>query len=125
MDSTLPKNIAYSESLFKISENVDEELCMEAVVHLIDDDEAFRKALSRMLRAAGYKVQTYSSAGDFLLSYRDDDLACVLLDVRMPGPSGLDLQASLAARGKTVPIIFLTGHGSIPKIGRASCRERV
>src|SRR6476646_8639162 len=91
-----------------------EDFCMEALIHLIDDDESFRKALSRMLRASGYNVQTYASAGDFLLSYHGDDLASVLLDVRMPGPSGLDLQASLAARGITFPIIFLTGHGSIP-----------
>jgi len=72
-----------------------------------------------MLRAAGYDVHTHASAGDFLLSYRGDDVACVLLDVRMPGPSGLDLQASLAATGKAVPIIFMTGHGSIPMSVRA------
>ena len=92
---------------------------MEAVIHLIDDDESFRKAVSRMLRAAGYEVHTYASAGDFLLSYQGDDLACVLLDVRMPGPSGLDLQASLAAKGVSFPIIFLTGHATIPITVRA------
>jgi FixJ family two-component response regulator len=92
---------------------------MEAVIHLIDDDESFRKAVSRMLRAAGYEVHTYASAGDFLLSYQGNDLACVLLDVRMPGPSGLDLQASLAAKGISCPIIFLTGHATIPITVRA------
>lgn len=87
---------------------------MEALIHLIDDDESFRKSLSRTLKAAGYRVQTYASAGDFLLSYHEHDRGCMLLDLRMPGPSGLDLQASLSAKGITFPIIFLTGHASIP-----------
>jgi len=92
---------------------------MHAIIHVIDDDESFRKAISRMLRTAGYQVHSYPSAGDFLLSYPGDDLACVLLDVRMPGPSGLDLQVALAAKGRNFPIIFLTGHGSIPMTVRA------
>ena len=92
---------------------------MQPIIHVIDDDEAFRKALSRMLRAAGYEVCTYPSAGDFLLSYSGDGPGCALLDVQMPGPSGLDLQASLAAKGKALPIIFLSAHGSIPMTVRA------
>src|SRR4051794_7403196 len=87
---------------------------MQPIVHLIDDDEGFRKAMSRLLRIAGYQAITYSSAGDFLLSFTGNSGGCLLLDVRMPGPSGLDLQAALAAKGKMLPIIFLSGHGSIP-----------
>jgi FixJ family two-component response regulator len=92
---------------------------MAATIHLIDDDEPFRKAVSRMLRAAGYSVETYSSTGDFMLSHSGDDPACLLLDIQMPGPSGLDLQAALASKGKSIPVIFLTGHATIALTVRA------
>jgi FixJ family two-component response regulator len=92
---------------------------MQPIVHLIDDDEGFRKAMSRILRIAGYQAITYNSAGDFLLSYTGNSGGCMLLDVCMPGPSGLDLQAALAAKGRLLPIIFLSGHGSIPLTVRA------
>ena len=62
------------------------------IVHVVDDDDSLRKAVTRLLRAAGYDVCTYASAGDFALASRDNRRGCVLLDVRMPGPSGLDLQ---------------------------------
>lgn len=83
------------------------------IVHVVDDDESLRTAVSRLLRAAGYEVHTYASAGEFALARTPDLHGCVLLDVRMPGPSGLDLQVSLA-RGEGLPVIFLTGHGDIP-----------
>jgi len=92
---------------------------MEANIHLIDDDELFRKAVSRMLRAAGYSVETYASAGDFMLSHSGEDPACLLLDIQMPGPSGLELQTALATRGKSIPVIFLTGHATIDLTVRA------
>lgn len=84
-------------------------------VHLVDDDESLRTAISRLLGAAGYQVRTYASAADFLLA-RDGNLrGCLLLDVRMPGgPSGLELQKALKRQGETLPVIFLTGHGDIP-----------
>jgi len=89
-----------------------------AVIRIVDDDAGFRTAISRLLRAAGYEVRVYESAGDFLL--RDDDAdGCVLLDLRMPGPSGLDLQTALTRRGALLPVIFLTGHGDIPTSVRA------
>ncbi len=90
-----------------------------SVVHVVDDDPSFRTAISRLLRAAGYEVRVYGSAGDFLLEPSPDGSGCVLLDVRMPGPSGLELHEALARRGDSLPVIFLTGHGDIPQSVRA------
>ncbi len=73
----------------------------------------------RLLRAAGYEVRGYASAGEFLLAGRGDTPGCLLLDVRMPGPSGLDLQAAFRKMDEALPIIFLTGHGDIPMSVRA------
>jgi FixJ family two-component response regulator len=73
----------------------------------------------RLLRAAGYEVRGYPSAGEFLLATTDNTRGCVVLDVRMPGPSGLDLQAAFSGRDDALPIIFLTGHGDIPMSVRA------
>jgi FixJ family two-component response regulator len=88
-------------------------------IHVIDDDEGMRIALGRLLEAAGYEARTYASAGDFLIAEPDDAPGCVLLDVRMPGPSGLELQQALAKRGGALPIIFLTGYGDVPTTVRA------
>jgi FixJ family two-component response regulator len=90
-----------------------------AVVHLVDDDESLRTALQRLLTAAGYRVRTYASAGDFLLEPPVDTTGCLLLDLRMPGPSGLDLQEALTRHGVRLPVIFLTGHGDLPTGVRA------
>ncbi len=90
-----------------------------SVIHIVDDDEAFRTAISRVLKAAGYSVAIYPSAGDFLLKAPGERPACLLLDVRMPGPSGLELQQALVERGETLPIIFLTGFGDVPTSVRA------
>jgi FixJ family two-component response regulator len=89
------------------------------VIHLVDDDESFRKAVSRLLQAAGYLVQTYATAGEFLLARFGDAHGCVLLDIRMPGLNGLDLQETLAKHEVQLPVIFLTGHGNIPMSVRA------
>jgi RNA polymerase sigma factor (sigma-70 family) len=89
------------------------------VIHVVDDDPSFRTAISRLLRAAGYEVRVYGSAGDFLLEPSSNGSGCVLLDVRMPGPSGLELHEAMARRGDTLPVIFLTGHGDIPQSVRA------
>lgn len=85
-----------------------------AIVHVVDDDESLRTALTRLLRAAGYEVRAYASAGEFALAREEGARGCLLLDVRMPGPTGLDLQRALARRGDPMPVIFLTGHGDIP-----------
>jgi FixJ family two-component response regulator len=89
------------------------------IVHVVDDDESLRTAMSRLLRAAGYEARTYASAGEFVLARDAEMTGCVLLDVRMPGPSGLDLQDSLARNGDPLPIIFLTGHADVPMSVRA------
>lgn len=91
----------------------------DATVHVVDDDAGMRKALGRVLEAAGYRVRSYASAGEFLLTERADGPACLLLDIRMPGPSGLDLQEALARQGEGLPVIFLTGHGDVPMTVRA------
>ena len=90
-----------------------------AVVHLVDDDESLRSALQRLLTAAGYRVRTYASAGEFLLEPPVDAPGCLLLDLHMPGPSGLDLQEALKRHGVRLPVIFLTGHGDLPTGVRA------
>jgi FixJ family two-component response regulator len=86
----------------------------EPVIHIIDDDDSVRNAVARLLKAAGYQVLTYSNAGEFLMAASNDSPGCIILDVRMPGPSGLELQDSLNRKANPLPIIFLTGHGDIP-----------
>jgi FixJ family two-component response regulator len=89
------------------------------LIHLVDDDEPLRTALLRLLVASGFEARGYGSAGDFLLTPLPDRPGCVLLDVRMPGPSGLDLQVALHERGILLPVIFLTGHADVPTSVRA------
>jgi len=89
------------------------------IIHVVDDDEAFQAAMARLLRAAGYEVRSYVNAGEFLLARFDEAPGCILLDVRMPGPSGLDLQDALVRRFDQLPIIFLSGCGDIPTTVRA------
>jgi FixJ family two-component response regulator len=84
------------------------------ILHVVDDDASFRNAISRLLRAAGHEVQCYPSAAAFLAAAPGAMPGCILLDLHMPGPSGLDLQAALARAEHPLPIIFLTGHGDIP-----------
>jgi FixJ family two-component response regulator len=86
----------------------------------VDDDDSMRTAVVRLLQAAGYQARGYGSAGEFLLGRSDRDApGCAVLDVRMPGPSGLDLQEALARFDVPLPIVFLTGHGDIPMSVRA------
>jgi two-component system, LuxR family, response regulator FixJ len=83
-------------------------------IFIVDDDASFRNAVSRLMRAGGYGVQTFASATEFLQSARSDVPGCVLLDLQMPGPSGLDLQRALVRSENPLPIVFLTGQGDIP-----------
>ena len=85
-----------------------------ALVHVVDDDDSFRMSLLDLLAAGGFEARGYGSTGDFLINAPLDRRGCLLLDVRLPGPSGLDLQGALLRQGKTVPIIFLTGHADLP-----------
>jgi FixJ family two-component response regulator len=88
-------------------------------VFVVDDDRSLRISTERLLRSLGFAVQTFASAREFLAHGRPDGPACLLLDVRMPGVSGLDLQRELAQSGVQIPIVFLTGHGDIPMTVRA------
>jgi FixJ family two-component response regulator len=83
------------------------------VVFVVDDDASVRKALANLLCSVGLKVQTFGTAQEFLSSERPDAPGCLVLDVRLPGLSGLDLQRQLAEAGIQLPIIFITGHGDI------------
>ena len=91
----------------------------DAVVLVVDDDPSVRRSTERLLRLAGLKVQTFSSAREFLRGHRPEGPACLILDVRMPGLSGMDLQHELAESGIHIPIIFITAHGDIPMTVRA------
>jgi FixJ family two-component response regulator len=84
------------------------------LVYVVDDDEAFRDSLRWLLESAGYRVAAFASAERFLEAYRPGTGACLVLDVRMPGLSGLELQEELNRRGHTLPTIFVTGHGDVP-----------
>jgi FixJ family two-component response regulator len=83
------------------------------LVFVVDDDASVRKALANLLCSVGLKVQTFGTAQEFLLSERPDAPGCLVLDVRLPGLSGLDLQKQVAEAGIQLPIIFITGHGDI------------
>ena len=89
------------------------------LIHVIDDDESLRNALVRLLEAAGFEARGHASAGDFLLQPAPDRPGCLLLDVRMPGPSGLDLQAALPGHRLGLPVIFMTGFADVPTSVRA------
>src|SRR5262245_31179425 len=89
------------------------------IIHVVDDDPSFRTAVTRLLRAAKYEVRGYASASEFLNSDPCTEPGCILLDLQMPGVSGLDLQQSVARMEERLPIIFLTGHGDIPASVRA------
>ena len=84
------------------------------VVYVVDDDPSIRDALDSLIRSVGFRAQTFASAQDFLKSTRPDAPGCLVLDVRLPGLSGLDLQRELARVDIRIPIIFITGHGDIP-----------
>jgi FixJ family two-component response regulator len=85
-----------------------------ATVFIVDDDEGVRNSLRFLLKSVGLTTRTLSSAQEFLDAYKQSQPGCLVLDVRMPGMSGLDLQQQLNLRGATIPVIFITGHGDIP-----------
>lgn len=89
------------------------------LVHLVDDDASVRAAVEDLLASVGLGTRSYFSAADFLDRARLDEPGCLVLDVRMPGMNGLDLQQELQRRGLALPIIFITGHGDIPMSVRA------
>ena len=89
------------------------------VVFVVDDDPSVRKSLTRVMTRAGYTVQTFASARDFMARAPSEGPCCVVLDVRMPGLTGLDLQEALGGTGRPIPIVFITGHGDISMSVRA------
>jgi len=91
----------------------------EAIVYVVDDDPSVRRSAARMFRAAGLNAETFSSAAEFLNHRRPDGPSCLVLDVRMPGLSGMDLQRELTRSGSHIPIIFVTAYGDIPMTVRA------
>ena len=91
----------------------------EAIVFVVDDDPSVRRALQRLIRSAGFTAESFASAQEFLGLPRPDIPGCLVLDIHMPGVSGLDLQDELAAAEVNLPIIFLTGYGTVPASVRA------
>src|ERR1700757_956283 len=91
----------------------------QAVVYVIDDEESVREGVADLLRSVGHMVQGYRSGQEFLDSKRDDAPGCIVLDVRLPGPSGLEFQRTLTKSGIQLPIVFVSGHGDIPMSVRA------
>ena len=90
-----------------------------SMVFVVDDDQSVREALSSLIRSIGLDVETYASAHEYLRRQPQQSPACLVLDVRMPGLSGLDLQRELANQGREIPIIFVTAHGDIPMTVKA------
>jgi FixJ family two-component response regulator len=91
----------------------------EPIVFVIDDDASLREALSRLFRSVGLQVKTFASAPEFLQHELTESPSCLVLDVRLPGLSGLDFQSELAKANIDIPIVFMTGHGDIPMTVRA------
>jgi RNA polymerase sigma factor (sigma-70 family) len=91
----------------------------EPIVYVLDDDMAVRHSLERLMRSVGLEVQSFPSAAEFLGRSRPDRPSCLVVDVRMPGLSGLDLQETLSTSGWNAPMIFITGHGTVPMSVRA------
>jgi FixJ family two-component response regulator len=89
------------------------------LIHIVDDDDSLRTEVLRLLSASGYEARGYASTGDFLLHANLEGPGCLLLDLNLPGPSGLELQEELLRRGVTLPVVFLTGRAGVPESVRA------
>jgi FixJ family two-component response regulator len=98
---------------------VNQSLTKIGIIAIVDDDEPLREALGSVLKAAGFSIDTFASAEEFLDSPQRQKMACLILDVRLPGMSGIELQRRLCESGDAIPIIFVTAHGD------ASLREMV
>lgn len=89
------------------------------IIFIVDDDPSIRRALGNLVQSVGLRAETFASAAEFLAAPHPDVSACLILDVRLPGLGGLDVQTQFAASTPAIPIIFLTGHGDIPMTVRA------
>ena len=94
----------------------------EALVGIVDDDPSVRKGLARLVKTAGYRVEVFASAREFLARPPQEDPCCLLLDVRMPGLTGLELQEALAIAGRRMSIVFVSGHGEV--VGTVKAMKR-
>ena len=92
------------------------------LVGIVDDDPSVRKGLARLVTSAGYRVEVFASAREFLERPQQEDLSCLLLDVRMPGITGLELQEALAVAGRRMSIVFVSGHGEV--VGTVKAMKR-
>jgi FixJ family two-component response regulator len=99
--------------------NLDHIESRQQIVHVVDDDESSRRAIARLLRVAGYSVDTYRDASAFFEDLPADVPGCVLLDLEMPGSSGLEVQQALARAGSVLSVVFFTGYGDVPTSVRA------
>lgn len=86
----------------------------DAIVYVVDDDLDVREGLKSLFQSVGLKSQAFGSAAEFLMAKRSDEIGCLILDVRLPGLSGLDFQAELTRAQISIPVVFITGHGDIP-----------
>jgi FixJ family two-component response regulator len=93
-----------------------------ALVNIVDDDPSVRKGLARLVKSAGYRVEVFESAGEFLARAPQEDPSCLILDVRMPGLTGLELQEALGIAGRRVSIVFVSGHGDV--VGSVKAMKR-
>lgn len=92
---------------------------IDAVVHIVDDDTSMRAALTRLLTHAGYLVRGYASAGEFLVAEPESLPGCLVLDLELPGPGGLELQHALHRQGNPLPVVFISAHRDIPSTVQA------
>jgi two-component system, LuxR family, response regulator FixJ len=97
----------------------DENSCPPPAVFVVDDDPDVLRSMRYLIESVGLRVETYASAQEFFAGWRPDEPGCLVLDVRMPGLSGLDLQEELRARGAEIPVIVITGYGDVPMAVRA------
>ena len=94
-----------------------------ALIHIVDDDAALRRSLLFLFDSVGWRAQAHASADEFLAAYQPGEPGCLVLDIRMPGMSGLELQQALRARGHVLPVIFITGHGDVSLAVQAMKQE--
>ena len=109
----------YQDAPASLAGEIISQIMKKPTIHVVDDDQAVRESIEWLIDSVGLNIRTYGSANEFLDNYTEDSLGCLILDVRMPGISGLDLQHILAERGIDMPIVFVTGHGDVPMAVRA------
>lgn len=97
-----------------VAEHGSTKTAVKPIVHIVDDDDGVRRATSALMESVGYLYSSYASASEFLRRYQSSQAGCLILDIRMPEMSGLELQNELNQRGIRIPVIFVTGHGDVP-----------